>query len=431
MQKSRTAHEEKPKEKQKLPKEKEKEKPKEKGAETWEARTFGSQDVEDAAYVELEESKEDDELTMDLSRLETEIRDSNTREFEDFRIKSGITQDMCQFCGNPFENPAMTIMACGVHKFHNWCAHVALFGAGISKCIYCDPRKPFRHVFSTRDEKKAARQLEANPYDMGDDVYQAENAQDRSILFQTLGEYKVDFSISTIHSSLAYSNNDIKHHPVLLGIWNIVKKSLDIDIVQNAPPVERVRSLLKNMRPVAELAAAKVTGDCLVSLHISIDELFENKYTIEHLACLGVTLDHLMLMGFDSKAWGVWRRAVSVTQLVYYYNVTAFFVLNTLCRMRMSAFGEIGLSVTEMAQLYATVPHLIKLGLTWSSLTRFNALSLADWAKLGLSRTHLVEMKVTSTMILGRFKTMTELDFCQLFSVSSFKAFDEEPIANF
>lgn len=372
-----------------------------------------------------------------LKVLESLITE-NAAKLEEYGMKYATSNQMCHFCFKELTSFARTTMECGKHHFHNHCAHVFLAGAVINQCLFCHPRQEPKQIYggingtSTNSDGSTNTsvidaQMHTCPFDSGNDFLQSDKIASRSILFQTMNEYKTNYNLASVKAMLLadverdkdilndegdrLSHSEIKSRQTksLFGkVVDLVRDGMDMDINEKQSQYAKLvhfgdpYQLIKRHSSVSELRAFGVTPTSLYAFKIKISEFFRAGYTIEDIAFLGVTRDRMITLGFGFKVWQKYHQFISTDQLCQYYDFSALFVITVLCRGNLAFFTSIGLDYHELYRLRLSVDMLAQYSITWERFKEMK-LTFEQWMSLGLRSKHLLSMGVSAVQILAEF----------------------------
>lgn len=403
-----------------------------------ETDVIGSSEIEQRLYASLEKEShplqdeaQEEEAAVDNIELELEqylqrekMQTYNTKLDE---YAQTIQQGRCGLCRLEIKGRAFTTMECGIHIFHNTCAHHFICDTITMDCILCTPtrRVPPKIFSAVRNLDDSVR---SNPINFGDQLFVEEQVEARSILFQSLGAYTINFSMGSIVSNLTVDQDHDSIPPptvaVVQRVLGFVKDAFDVD---HAVRVEQDRTLDSNGNPldlirkrtlsVAQLALRGVTPSSLLFYKVSIAEFFRNDYTVEHLAILGIAKSQLFALGFDWNVWKECRKKISIVQLVNFYRFDSLTVLTHVCNNSVRNMAEIGLSYEDHQLLGTDFTLLFTYsGFNFETLKMFH-LDLRQFRLMRLMATHLIKAGVSLKRIRETFK-IEEDQFRKIYEMS-------------
>lgn len=407
----------------------------------FEEEVIGSVENEQRRYDQLEKEEKQEEIQKNLETIDKNIE----KELEDYLESESeleqqsrlslysqtIQQGHCGLCRVQVEGKAFTSMNCGQHVFHNWCAHsfIGVAALGPNDCILCSPKRMPVKVFSSPQTKNLDDSVRATAVNFGDQIFVDEQVEARSVLFQSLGAYTINFTLGSILAKTAIGAHDeIPVAPsvaVSRRVIDFIGDALDINYYKqkeeeqildhNGNPLELIR---KRSLTVAQLAQRGVSASALLFYRVSIEEFFKNDYTVEHLAILGLTKDQLFALGLDWNVLKRYRKRISVVQLVNFYRMDTLTLLTFACNRSIKNFADIGFSFEEHKLLQTDFTVLFTLsGFDLETLKLFR-IELRQLRMLRLLPQHLLRANISLRRILECFPTIKEDEFIKMFQMS-------------
>jgi hypothetical protein len=325
------------------------------------------EEEDEEIVITLKNPKEkEEEFEKEIEKLEMEKEKLAVLTFEKQTKYHG--DDKCFLCGKAYTSHARTVMNCMQHTFHNYCAHIILSGALVSECIVCNPLYRRKMATSTRqpafpmkDEKILRNNYIKNPYNFGDSKLVIDHLDTRAVLFQNIKEYDSNFNIPTIRTILDKRNTSfLEQQPTMKNVkkalidfakeaadWQTEQESHEIDKVNNFGDPSRVIS--SNRFNASQLRKNGVNYTSLIQYKVNISIFFENKYTIETLVALNITLDQLIELGFNFFIWKAWKPYISTLELVQYYeDFNFYFVFSRICNNDFQSFFLIDFNENDL-----------------------------------------------------------------------------------